>query len=892
MTEAEVPLAAPFLLKDVVQGLTREGPRMGPTDFVELGTARYFTMDDGIHGRELWKTDGTPEGTSLVTDLLPGSLGSKPGSLVRMGDRLYFVARTLVDPSDPGKYGAAGDLYGLWRTDGTAQGTERLAALGNSALFLTEHQGVLYFAAPTVDDFYRFKLWRSDGTPEGTRMLWPDAFSVGSAHAWLGDSLYVVGSDATNEGGLWKTDGTRFPVRVAGGAGAQGPSDVRNLTALGDRLLFWARSTPDGAPFLWTSDGTPGGTAVLKLILPDTSSDTRYASYSSPFVVAGDTAFFSAWDSEGGQELWRTDGTAEGTVRVADIRPGIAGSLVSRITVQEGTVYFQALADGLNHSVWRSDGTAEGTVRVAPFQVGEEAQLRSWAAPRTGPQGVFFSVWTQADGNRLWRTDGTAPGTVPVTAEPTLANIDLVGGGAGQLYFTSTKGTLWSTDGTPDGTRALRKFDAALAGAFDGDWNETVDLGGTLYFTLPQVIEPGPPYRMETVIALWRTDGTPGGTRQVNRKAPGVFEHEPLHLTPLNGHLLFVDERDRKTLWSMDARTEEVRPLSDFPSGVYGPPLAVMGAQAFFVRTLSASQQELWKTDGTPEGTVRVMGTPPGSPRGWSPHLLTPVGETLYFAARDDAELRDSLWKTDGTAAGTVRLKSFAGGPTWVDLLGIYPVGSRVYFRARQAESHQLWVTDGTAAGSRLVAELSGDDLRDPSKGEWAAVGDTLYLSLGSTSGEAPTLWKTDGKTSGVVRALPKTDVTAPPARLTAAGNQLLFWWTDGANGYELWKSDGTEAGTGPVKELRPGAAGSVAVPGPLVPLGPKGPWVFAASDGVMGVELWRTDGTAEGTRPLVDVLPGPLSSSPANLKVVGDRLFFSAWTPETGREPWVLPLK
>ena len=66
----------------------------------------------------------------------------------------------------------------------------------------------------------------------------------------------------------------------------------------------------------------------------------------------------------------------------------------------------------------------------------------------------------------------------------------------------------------------------------------------------------------------------------------------------------------------------------------------------------------------------------------------------------------------------------------------------------------------------------------------------------------------------------------------------------------------------------------------------------FTMDDGIHGRELWKTDGTAGGTKPLADVLPGPLSSSPANLKVVGDRLFFSAWAPETGREPWVLPLK
>ncbi|RKH66742.1 ELWxxDGT repeat protein [Corallococcus aberystwythensis] len=610
----------------------------------------------------------------------------------------------------------------------------------------------------------------------------------------------------------------------------------------------------------------------------------------------GAYTYFAADDGIHGWELWRTDGTPEGTSLVTDLLPGREGSDPSPLVRMGDSLYFTArMRPGVSaeydlHALWRTDGTAAGTRRLVTLM------RHAWDVTvrdgllffRASPQDDFFGMDPQ-----LWRTDGAAPGTVALTSEAMLANIGIAGGGAGRMYFTSSDGTLWVTDGTQEGTRTLRQFGSRPVGAFDSEWSETAAMdNGTLYFTLPQLVESTPPYPMETVIALWRTDGTPEGTRQVNRKAPGVFEHEPTQLAPVNGHLLFVDERDRQTLWSMDARTEEVRQLTQLPNTGHSMTFVSTDTQAWFVRVLSASQQELWKTDGTPEGTVPVMGTPPGSPRGWSPHLLTPVGGTLYFAAREDAELRDSLWRTDGTAEGTVKLKSFAGGPTWVDLLGIYPVGSRVYFRARVGNHQQLWVTDGTAASSRFVADLSGDDPRDPGKGEWAAVGDTLFLSLGSTSGEAPTLWKTDGRTSGVVRALPKTDVTAPPARLTTNGNQLLFWWTDGASGYELWKSDGTEAGTVPVKELRPGAAGSVAVPGPLVPLGPQGPWVFAASDGVTGLELWRTDGTAGGTKPLADVLPGPLSSAPANLRVAGGKLFFTAWTPETGREPWVLPLR
>jgi ELWxxDGT repeat protein len=107
----------------------------------------------------------------------------------------------------------------------------------------------------------------------------------------------------------------------------------------------------------------------------------------------------------------------------------------------------------------------------------------------------------------------------------------------------------------------------------------------------------------------------------------------------------------------------------------------------------------------------------------------------------------------------------------------------------------------------------------------------------------------------------------------------LFFVANDGVAGVELWKSDGTEAGTLLVKDIRPGPGSSLA-PLPLGEL--NGTLFFPADDGITGMELWRSDGTEAGTQRVKDIQPGSggsfSSSSQPSLTEVSGTLFFSAF--------------
>src|SRR5216110_3545184 len=162
--------------------------------------------------------------------------------------------------------------------------------------------------------------------------------------------------------------------------------------------------------------------------------------------------------------------------------------------------------------------------------------------------------------------------------------------------------------------------------------------------------------------------------------------------------------------------------------------------------------------------------------------------------------------------------------------------------------------------------------------------GTLFFVASDPTNGRE--LWKSDGTAAGTVLV---KDINPGPGDSSPDGltdvNGTLFFVASDANGCELWKSDGTAAVTVLVKDINPG-------PGDSSPDGltnVNGTLFFAAFDPTTGRELWKSDGTAAGTVLVGDINPGPDSSNPHELTAVGGRLFFAASEPNTGTELWAL---
>jgi ELWxxDGT repeat protein len=382
--------ADPQLLKDInPAGDSWPGSGGSPSSFLDVNGTAFFTADDGVHGRELWKSDGTEAGTVLVKDIYPGSGGSaRTGILTNVNDTAYFFA-----------VGSAG--WGLWKSDGTEAGTVEVKLLlpddfGDHLLEAAEANGMFFFQFN--DGVHGRELWRSDGTESGTVMvtdiqsgsgeLRPEQFTN------VNGTLYFAGDQPSGRG-LWKSDGTEAgTVPLVPGLG-----EMWEMTNVNGTLFFIGINWD-----LWKTDGTAVGTGQVKDIFPGTTPRVE------ELTDVNGTLFFAAEDSTG-RGLWKSDGTEAGTVRVKDNI--IQGGYPAWPTDVNGTLFFTGYDAVNGRELWKSDGTESGTILVK--DINPDGYWGGDPAYLTNLNGtLYFLADDGVHGRELWMSDGTEAGTVLV----------------------------------------------------------------------------------------------------------------------------------------------------------------------------------------------------------------------------------------------------------------------------------------------------------------------------------------------------------------------------------------------------------------------------------------------------------------------------------------------
>ena len=275
---------------------------------------------------------------------------------------------------------------------------------------------------------------------------------------------------------------------------------------------------------------------------------------------------------------------------------------------------------------------------------------------------------------------------------------------------------------------------------------------------------------------------------------------------------------------------------------------------------------DLWRTDGTAAGTRRMNQTMYSFPR------TAAIGPRTLLISTDYSMLR-----TDGTTASTVFgvPKSWASDAVAVDD-GFLAVGT---LPETGLEPFHL---DADGANPRLVADLYPGTPGRSRPRAFGRVGDRVLFTTGEYG--VPTEWHvTDGQTVSTLSGMAGRPAELDPA--TVDGVTYLVN-RDGEDAL-LYRTDDTTAGTILLRRFRYGGESP-----PELFTGFNGTTWFAAGDLDHGRELWRTDGTPTGTRLEYDISPGRPSSDPLDFVATDDFLFFTAFDPANGAEPWRNPAR
>ena len=406
--------------------------------------------------------------------------------------------------------------------------------------YLTEFNGNFYFAYEGSSDQGN-ELWVSDyyGNLELLKDINP---GEADSYPWItgktDDLLFFRASNSISGYELWATDGTESGTNLVKDINQgtdSGFYGYNGFSFFNDKFYFGGNNGTTGEE-LWVTDGTANGTYMIKEIRGEDENGNNYGSSPSGFTVIGDLMYFFADDGTHGSEPWVTDGTANGTYMLKDIREGTGSSSYGCDIECDSSffpfvkfndmIYFAA-DDGTHGSeLWATDGTENGTYMIKDIRE-EDDNGNNYGGVSCYYSTCFFEfadkLWFNAHdgvhGSELWYTDGTEEGTLMFadirdgsdSSSPRMETIFVLDE---YMYFLANDGSdddIFMTDGK----QMLMSLHISEDAVY---YYNTAGFNGYIYMSLHT---PSNGYE------LWKTDGTSDGTEIVHEFRAGTASGSP-----------------------------------------------------------------------------------------------------------------------------------------------------------------------------------------------------------------------------------------------------------------------------------------------------------------------------------------------------------------------------
>ncbi|QMU29954.1 ELWxxDGT repeat protein [Adhaeribacter radiodurans] len=684
-------------------------------------------------------------------------------------------------------------------------------------------------------------------------------------------------------------------------------------------LIFFEATTEDAGREIWMNDESSAKPKLLKDIFPGEGSSIQY-SFKQSAVVFKDKLFFIANNGENGNQIWSSDGTEQGTNQISNL----SNLNFLKLTVAGNYIFF-LVQEGELLQVWRSDGTASGTIML-------QKDLPIWNTPTFEGEAnnlFFFTFQPKGSNNsRVWRSNGSTTGTFPITEELDGNGANPNGSAAptqyiefkNELYFVVRSPVLFSyptsvgiikTDGSIENTVPIK----AVHDATDLlNFADVLKVNDKLYFSFYDVDY----FRL----FIWESDGTEAGTKKIFDQSGDKY-YGISNLSTDGKNLTFMGKsRGGETaLLKLKLDTYQVEEIKEIATNLERP-FIYTDYSLFQIKQVTANRfvfftpsfpVQTWATDLTPANTLPLTNLKDvrreivnfnqkiyfpafSEDEGFelwqseldfsNAHLLANINASKYgldnaftvllndklFFTADDGVHGLELWVYNKVTAEKHLVKDIWAGSQSAEPRQLIVFNNLLYFVANTEEhGSQLWRSDGTAESTSKISSLN-EISKFSYINQLLATPDKIYFS--ARVNDYYVLYGSDGTQTELIKTFKEVNYTSMK-EIVAAGK--LVYFTIEGGGEDLWRSDGTPNGTYKLKDL-------ISI-NYLTAVEDKVYFVGKAEN-QKETELWYSDGTQTGTKQVKNIGKG-YSSNPANLVSFQGQVVFTAYTTEYGREYW-----